>query len=103
MQYMENKRATNDIDRAELINSNSNSNSFKVLWEGSSWNKLEKSRGKYTERTNSFIGSRERAASSLDVKGAIVIVDPFSTGAHLAAAVCAAGYRCARVFSIWDR
>ena len=31
-----------------------------------------------------------------------MIVDPFSTGAHLAAAVCAAGYKCARVFSIWD-
>lgn len=39
---------------------------------------------------------------SIPVKGAIVIVDPFSTGAHLAAAVCAAGYKCARVFSIWD-
>ena len=31
-----------------------------------------------------------------------MIVDPFSTGAHLAAAVCKAGFKCARVFSIWD-
>ena len=30
---------------------------------------------------------------------AIVIVDPFSTGAHLAAAVCNKGYACVRVFS----
>jgi hypothetical protein len=27
-----------------------------------------------------------------DKEGAVVIVDPFSTGAHLAAGVCAMGY-----------
>jgi hypothetical protein len=35
-------------------------------------------------------------------KGVIVIVDPFSTGAHLASEVCKLGYKCARVFSVWD-
>jgi biotin carboxylase len=33
---------------------------------------------------------------------AVAIVDPFSTGAHLAALVCSQGYKCLRVFSIWD-
>lgn len=32
--------------------------------------------------------------------GAVVIVDPFSTGAHLAAEVCRLGLNCVRVFSI---
>ena len=52
------------------------------------------------ERANSFIGSRSQRAGP-DAP-AIVIVDPFSTGAHLAAAVTNAGYKCIRVFSIWD-
>eukprot|EP00596_Hydrurales_sp_CCMP1899_P000255 CAMPEP_0119051766 /NCGR_PEP_ID=MMETSP1177-20130426/73276_1 /TAXON_ID=2985 /ORGANISM="Ochromonas sp, Strain CCMP1899" /LENGTH=963 /DNA_ID=CAMNT_0007031083 /DNA_START=116 /DNA_END=3007 /DNA_ORIENTATION=- len=72
-----------------------------ALWEGSAWNKLEKSRGKMMERATSFIGTRGRSATQA-ARDAIVIVDPFSTGAHLAAAVCAAGYQCVRVFSIWD-
>jgi biotin carboxylase len=32
----------------------------------------------------------------------IAVVDPFSTGAHLAREVTLAGIKCARVFSIWD-
>ena len=32
----------------------------------------------------------------------IAVVDPFSTGAHLAREVTLAGLKCARVFSIWD-
>ena len=73
------------------------------LWEGSSWEKYSKSKGKTSDRSNSFVGYRSRNQSadhSLD--GAIVIVDPFSTGAHLAAEVCKEGYKCVRVFSIWD-
>ena len=51
------------------------------------------------EKANSFIGSR--GSKSVE-NAAIIIVDPFSTGAHLALAVTNAGYKCARVFSIWD-
>jgi hypothetical protein len=72
------------------------------LWEGSSWNKLERARGKSMERANSFIGYRGGGAAAAAGNAAIVVVDPFSTGAHLAAAVSKAGYKCARVFSIWD-
>ena len=51
------------------------------------------------ERANSFIGN----AKSIGTKdGAVAIVDPFSTGAHLALAITRAGYKCVRVFSIWD-
>lgn len=60
-------------------------------------------------RANSFVGARERSNSSVAVppsvpekNGAVVVVDPFSTGAHLAAAVVNAGYRCVCLFSIWD-
>ena len=75
-----------------------------ALWEGSAWHKLERARGKSMERANSFIGSRFGGAGAAAVKenAAIIVVDPFSTGAHLAAAVTKAGYKCARVFSIWD-
>ena len=69
------------------------------LWDGSAWNKLERARGKSMEKANSFIGSR--GSKSVE-NAAIIIVDPFSTGAHLALAVTNAGYKCARVFSIWD-
>lgn len=76
---------------------------LKTIWGSSSWAKLEKSKGKGLERANSFVGrSRGPSVSTPTDGGAVVIVDPFSTGAHLAAAVCAAGYKCARVFSIWD-
>ena len=72
------------------------------LWEGSSWEKYGKSRGKAMDRGNSFVGSRSRTATDHGSPGAIVIVDPFSTGAHMAAEVCKLGHKCVRVFSIWD-
>jgi len=78
------------------------------MWDSSSWAKLQKSRGKLMDRANSFVGEgggtgRSRSSTMDGVKqGAIVIVDPFSTGIHLAKEVVNAGYKCARVFSIWD-
>ena len=72
-----------------------------VMWDSSPYTKLEKSRGMNLERANSFIGS-SGAGTRTVAKGAVAVVDPFSTGAHLAAAVNKAGYHCIRVFSIWD-
>jgi len=69
------------------------------LWDASSWSKLEKSRGKQLERSNSFFPT---PMEHIKEKGAIIIVDPFSTGAHIASEVCKAGHICARVFSVWD-
>ena len=70
-----------------------------AMWNNSSYMQAEKSRGRVLERANSFIGN----AKSIGTKdGAVAIVDPFSTGAHLALAVTRAGYKCVRVFSIWD-
>lgn len=76
----------------------------KTLWEESSWQKLGRSRGQTMDRANSFIGHRSRSQSEAIpvVQGAVVVVDPYSTGAHLAAAVCAAGYKCIKVLSSWD-
>lgn len=43
------------------------------------------------------------AAAAVTPKEAIIaIVDPFSTGAHLAAQASRLGYNVVRVFSIWD-
>jgi hypothetical protein len=73
------------------------------LWEGSSWGKFGRSRGKTMDRANSFIGSGTLGKQGGNTnESAIVIVDPFSTGAHLASEVCKEGYKCVRVFSIWD-
>lgn len=81
------------------------------LWESGSWAKMEKSRGKTLERANSFMGSKSRTSSSMAVEinmivdgkpKAIAIVDPFSTGAHLAAEAVRRGFKCVRVLSIWD-
>ncbi len=75
------------------------------LWAGSSYEKYSKSKGKAMDRANSFVGTRSRTQSQNHEgvkEGAIVIVDPFSTGAHLAAEVCKEGYICVRVFSVWD-
>ena len=63
--------------------------------------RLAKSRGKQLDRSNSFVASRGRN-SSVEHRNAIVIVDPFSTGAHLAAEVCRNDLICCRVFSVWD-
>ena len=67
---------------------------IKNLWDSSSWAKLEQKRGKVMDKALSFIGSRSNPTT--ESSGAIVIVDPFSTGAHLASAVCKAGLKCAR-------
>jgi hypothetical protein len=74
----------------------------KALWDGSAWSKLEKSKGKVMERMNSFIGSKSSRSNTVEGNGVVVIVDPFSTGAHLAVAVTEAGYKCAQVLSVWD-
>ena len=79
--------------------------SSQTLWEGSSWEKLGRSRGKTMDRANSFIGSRsvlQDIPEETETIGVVVIVDPFSTGAHLAAEVCKNGLKCARVLSTWD-
>ena len=76
-----------------------------TLWDGSSWSRMQRSRGKLMDRANSFVGEssgpRSRSGTNADNR-AVVIVDPFSTGIHLAKEVVNAGYKCARVFSIWD-
>ena len=75
------------------------------LWESSPWAKLEKKKGKILERSNSLVGSRSRATSTVEVDGrvaAVVIVDPFSTGAHLAVEIVNRGFKCVRVLSTWD-
>lgn len=79
--------------------------SSQQLWEGSSYEKMAMSRGRVMDRANSFVAHRsvgEDVATVKEHEEVIVVVDPFSTGAHLAAAVVKAGYRCARVLSIWD-
>eukprot|EP01036_Dinobryon_divergens_P054273 gene54273-72528_t len=59
------------------------------LWDNSTWGQLQKSRGKHMDRANSFIGSKEKVDND-GLIGAIAVVDPCSTGAHIAAAVCKA-------------
>lgn len=76
--------------------------SAQALWEGSSFLKMGRARGMTLERANTFIGGPS-IPEEVELKDEIIIiVDPFSTGAHLAAEVCKQGYRCARVFSVWD-
>ena len=48
------------------------------FFEGSTWKRLEKSRGKLMERSNSFVGSSSTSAATQT--DAIIVVDPFSTG-----------------------
>ena len=57
------------------------------------WAKNEK----FTEKLTSIIGGH-----SDDIPDAIVVVDPFSTGSHLAAEICRAGLLCVRVLSMSD-
>eukprot|EP00600_Ochromonadales_sp_CCMP1393_P003118 CAMPEP_0174978690 /NCGR_PEP_ID=MMETSP0004_2-20121128/14353_1 /TAXON_ID=420556 /ORGANISM="Ochromonas sp., Strain CCMP1393" /LENGTH=988 /DNA_ID=CAMNT_0016230109 /DNA_START=105 /DNA_END=3071 /DNA_ORIENTATION=+ len=78
------------------------------LWEDSSWRKMARNRGQSMSRSNTFIGT-DPAAATADAESAhahldeiVVVVDPFSTGAHLAAEINQRGYKCARVFSAWD-
>jgi hypothetical protein len=71
------------------------------MWDAPSYKKT--GAASMMNRANSFVGTRERSNSVVPSKdGAVVVVDPFSTGAHLAAAVTAAGYKCVCLFSIWD-
>jgi hypothetical protein len=65
----------------------------------------EKNRGRMLDRANSFVGvgnSAVGAASSRSGVGAVVVVDPFSTGAHLALAFARKGVKIVKVLSIWD-
>lgn len=75
----------------------------------SSWMLMEKSRGRQMTLSNSFTARSPTVDAILEVKsdtipkdGVIVIVDPFSTGLHLAAQVAKHGLRVARVFSMWN-
>jgi len=76
------------------------------LWQESQWSKLEKSRGKLYDRSNSFFEVGRSRTNTIDVNSgkpqAVVVVDPFSTGAHLASEIVKLGFKCVRVLSIWD-
>jgi biotin carboxylase len=84
--------------------------SSQAMWEGSSWEKFGRSKGKtmdkansFVGRANSFVGGRDNGNEPLkEIEGAVVIVDPFSTGAFLASEVRKRGVKCARVLSAWD-
>ena len=69
--------------------------SIQPMWENSTFNRMERSKGKISERPLSFIGKEaERSGPQVHQKEeAIVIVDPFSTGAHLAKQCYEAGYK----------
>ena len=73
----------------------------KAGYDTSSFMMMEKKRGKLLERSNSFIGQRYPVVSRDEV-GCIIVVDPFSTGAHLALAVVEAGYKCGNLLSTWN-
>jgi hypothetical protein len=82
------------------------------LWEIQT--KFAKSKGKQMERSNSFVSSknsptkpRARTMSTTDpndptYNSIVLVVDPFSTGSQLAAAIAQEGYKVGRVFAIWD-
>lgn len=64
-----------------------------------------------TERTraNTYMGDAPPAVEALAasvpptmLEGAVVLVDPFSTGLHVAAQSAKYGMKVVRVFSIWD-
>lgn len=77
--------------------------SIQFLWENSSWGRFERSKGKVMERANTFVGPAPSTTTRKpQVDEAIAVVDPFSTGAHLAKQVSLAGYKVVRIFSIWD-
>ena len=102
------RRASFAADTGEAVNEQS-------VWESTSWSKFERARGRTMSRGNSFVystsepitkspdRSRTRSQSFVtDVRDMIAVVDPFSTGAHLAAEISMQGLKCARIFSIWD-
>lgn len=76
--------------------------SIQFLWENSSWGRFERSKGKVMERANTFVGPTPSYSRKQQIDEAIAVVDPFSTGAHLAKQVSLAGYKVVRIFSIWD-
>ena len=74
--------------------------SQQTLWDSSRHKNTASAR--MMNRANSFVG-RERGGSTATQKdAAVVVVDPFSSGAHLAVKVVEAGFKCVCVFSIWD-
>mmetsp|Transcript_37218 Transcript_37218/g.37900 ORF Transcript_37218/g.37900 Transcript_37218/m.37900 type:complete len:506 (-) Transcript_37218:227-1744(-) len=71
---------------------------IKEIWDNSAWEKMQKNGGRPGRGY-----SLTKQGSFREVnKGAIMIVDPFSTGAHIADGVCKAGFICGRIFSTWD-
>ena len=75
----------------------------------SSWRLMEKNRGKQMSLSNSFSAKSPiadvelvKTTEKLPDDGLVVIVDPFSTGLHLAAQAAMYGLKVARVFSIWN-
>ena len=121
-------RSTSFITAAGKIGSPVPAGTEHTVWENTSWSKFERARGRQMDRSNSFVYAttqRSRAPSEVfnqapgpdsfsplrsrsqsfvtpEVRNMIAVVDPFSTGAHLAAEVSKRGLKCARVFSIWD-
>lgn len=66
-----------------------------AVWDRSPWVHLR--------RNASFAAAKGGDATPRQPKNeAVAIVDPFSTGAHLAKYVTQCGYRCIRVFSIYN-
>ncbi len=81
-----------------------------VLWDSAN-NKLDKTPLSKMDRANSFYGAssaskypepKEEKVHADIGEGAVAVVDPFSTGMHLAAAIVRSGVKCVRVLSIWD-
>lgn len=70
------------------------------IWDASPFTKLEKSKGRMMDRANSFITKTTTTTSNCE--GAIAVVDPFSTGAHLASQIVRQGVKCVSILSIWD-
>jgi hypothetical protein len=81
------------------------------MWENSPWGKMERSMCRL-ERANSFRGTAAEAPEGAEQLprgagagaggGLVAVVDPFSTGAQLAAQAAKLGYGVVRVLSIWD-
>lgn len=61
------------------------------------------SAGKVSDRSLSFIGQEADRCGEVTVKDqAIIVVDPFSTGALMAKQCYEAGYKVIQMFSIWN-
>lgn len=74
--------------------------SAQPLWSNSAIGRLERSRGMSTENSLSF--QPLEPGNQTTQEGGIVIIDPFSTGAHLASDAAKMGYKVVRMLSIWD-